>query len=1460
MPLNLQDDIGLFSENPKVGLIDDVGLFEPKKDKSTLDVSKIGLPMFGGLQADVAKDLASRTVGVALGIANAPLAFVWGSQIEQYKDPKEWSKLAEWQKPLVATGAGFESARESVFDKGKWGTLYGDYYKEVAGKSIQDDLPKKLKWAAPSLEMIANIVTDPLIVGGMATKVSSLKVPKNWQGIIPKKVVDQINSLVKLENKEKQAVLKVLLKAKKNRRDYIKWWEIKAKEIEANRQRYPDLLKPEQDKVYGGKRPATATELGVKKSELPISPEPPIKHIADVRKEKWQKQVENAQARLIEKQKNKGKPLTLKEQHQVIESEAPELIRQFGIEPKPKMGSELSEQIRQSKLLGKTKTTGIKQPVAKIKIESFKKSKELQSKDIPSANLREHQQKKALEKINSFRKKRGLKPLNPKQEINWKKNVVFGKEKPPTKISEKQKAGTSVADKLQDISYDGYSKDFGFNWTIQKGIGKRGSFTTRSLKLEDVKAARDKIRSGFRGIAEITHDIKILTKGGERGSVSFDNLPPAQKAARQRLLKDFDAIKVEAQEAGKTVSEWLTSQGASPELIRWAISNAGKTQKIKGGVTPLVKDIPAMYERARKESKKVKGLSWDKVKRATVRGVVDVSGNLERKLIKDFKDDGRKVLVQHNLMRGSAAEAKRQVDAAVTKVYRGLGRQEQKLLDEFIQSTRNIEVSAYRPHVKHAEGYTAKQHAQYLTESFQDEIAKRLKISSEKAKAIHSQIKERAELYFKETENQLTQLYENGLIDGNLYHELKKHKYQPRQFLQHIDPNSYNYTATGKKITVPDSGIRALDEGSYGLMEIDSQSLLQEVISRTQSRIFKNNANKKLYELAKNNPDNGLVKIAKIVRKTEKGKFIFQKAPSGYDKISVMINGKPQEMLLPKDIAREWVSNDPVLNHATGEIIGWLSGSKILKASATGYNPGFALTNIPRDIGLIYQSTTQYSPHLPVYLAQLSRDLIKVAPDAIMRKGRWVDYIKQGGGMDFLAQQGQIAKNIGNKKLRLLHEVLSYVNNTSEAITRLALRERALRNGKSPLEATWEARNYLDFAKGGNMAKALDTGLPYLNAGIQATRGLLRGARNNPALFTYKAANIMGIAGGLYVSNHFINKECWDSIDDRIKEANFIITTPFYDIDANGKKRYYYIKIAKDQGQRVMASVMEGLLQKFYEGKYPTEQTMMAAKDFVSFMPTDKLPPLWDALFGYKNNKNFWTNRDIWKRTHKQIEPKEEWTYNTHPFFVKTGEKTGLSPERLKYSLSKFFTYTNPYVGLVGGGFKIMAGNLDDDLKEKSMKELFRQFPGMRRVWSKTPYYTEKERREVQEMQMITTTRQFKQTREFDHLMDSFYSNKTPETSKKVVAFLATLSPQDKKRLMNRMKRWNKIKDVPNRGWWLDLAESNPEDRATLFWNKWRQSSNKDKAILIQYAEQIPGINSKRFRVRLKILQNKEER
>lgn len=840
-------------------------------------------------------------------------------------------------------------------------------------------------------------------------------------------------------------------------------------------------------------------------------------------------------------------------------------------------------------------------------------------------------------------------------------------------------------------------------------------------------------------------------------------------------------------------------------------------------------------ERQLKEKRKP---SFQKAFKATKRALVDTSGNVKKELIKNLGPLGKEATIHHDLIAGASAKAERLFEEASKEIYKGLSKDKESLLNRAIQSRRTIAISGYKPEVKHPMGLTVKEHEEYM-------------------KTIPEETNKRADRYFKEMEKVLDDLKSEGLIDEQAYQNLKsKGDYSPRRFIQYIDPER-TYIIGGKTITVPDSGIKALDEGSYNVMETNSRTLLSSVISRTQARIFRNRANKTLYELAKSIPDNGIVRRAKVYKTTKKGKPVYQKAPAGHTKIKAMIDGKSKEMIMPDEYAKEWLTRDPLVNEQLANIIGWLSGSKFLKPMATGLNPGFALTNFPRDIAHVWIVTSEYSGFVPKFTFQITRDFLSTAKDTFLRKGRWIDYIDEGGGMTFLTHQGRPFKT-ANKKIKTLQQVLGYLGETSEIWTRLALRERAIRGGASPHEATWIARNYLDFSQGGNVSKALDTGIPYLNAGVQGTRGIFRAAADRPYQTLWKFAQLGTIATGLYFANNYLNKDCYEHITDREKVNNFIITTPFRIKDKNGNIRYFYFKIAKDQGQRVVCTIFENLVMKMLGRKINADQVSQSVQEFLPIIPSENIPPSLDAMLGYYSNKDFWTREDIWKGP--KITPREEYTIYTHPALVKAGKATGISPERLEYSLSQLFTRGNIYTSLVGGGLSLVMKDLPEKDKRKTLAEIVTRFPLIRRVCRLTPPYSVEDIKKQEKASIEESTRRYQQRRELNEMANRYYGKLKDEKIRdrtiiaEANAFIKKQPKEDRKRLVSWFENYGRIYDVPNKSWWLNLSEMPPEARATEFWLKYLEEDEKERIELKRIAKKMPGLWSPRFRERFNIL------
>lgn len=902
--------------------------------------------------------------------------------------------------------------------------------------------------------------------------------------------------------------------------------------------------------------------------------------------------------------------------------------------------------------------------------------------------------------------------------------------------------------------------------------------------------------------------------------------------------------------------------------------------------TPEVKKLSKFFEKQDEAANARKKISPAKIVQSVNKAIVDVSGNAKRNLIKKFGREGERAVRHHDLIAGASARSAQELKEAQKVIFRDLDSEQYDVLSRYIQARRAKAITKYKgEEFKHAGGFSSKEYDEFLktVDTLPDDLA--------------ADFKRRADEFFNTTGRKLKELRDAGLITDDAFKAMKEVEYAPRMVMKYLDDSTQYPGAGAGLIDVRDNTIKRLGEGSTEMLENDANILLSEVIGRTDNRIFRNRANIALYETAKAFPDNELITVAKtkprfrvfdkyatesegairsdwdpdkmhkwIKKQDNPDDFIvvredvtIGKVPADKVEVSLWVDGKRKSLLLDKDLGNEWIMKRPELSEGLAKFAQMTSGAPVLRAMATGYNPAFILTNTPRDIAHAWLVTEEYSTILPKGIAQIFKDMGEVFGDAVKRKGRYIDYINEGGGMTFLTGQGQFRrgnpKSKLNRSLNAVQDALGYLGETSEILTRLAIRERALKNGKSASEATWAARNYLDFSQGGSMTKALDNAVPYLNASVQGTRGLFRaaarGTRKEKAFglvnkkFLAQVAQIGMLSSGLYYANRFGNPEAWEQISDHEKTNYFIITTPFSYTDDQGNKKYFYFRIAKDQGQRVFTSIFENLSAKAIGDDISEEQLTQAVTEFIPLSPSNMLPPTLEASLGYASNTDFWRDEDIWKARYSgDVEPKEEYTNYTHPFFVKAGELTNLSPERMKYALSQVFTNGNIYTAMTGWTYKKMMGEMDETDKRVFQDKLLKM-PFIKRVAKSTnPYFKEEKR--LKEAKKKDATERLKQNRSLDNISKAFLAgNKTEEDVKNHVRSLP--DKEDRKRLWKRHERHKRLEGVPNRRMWMDIAEMSPKMRARQFFLMWKEGTPEERRKMEKTAKQVPGITSDRF-------------
>jgi len=578
-------------------------------------------------------------------------------------------------------------------------------------------------------------------------------------------------------------------------------------------------------------------------------------------------------------------------------------------------------------------------------------------------------------------------------------------------------------------------------------------------------------------------------------------------------------------------------------------------------------------------------------------------------------------------------------------------------------------------------------------------------------------------------------LLRDGIISQADYEHLSNiDLYTPIEWVDYIDP-TVGYIGKGSnRLSVRNSGIRPLEQGSLGYIETDVRATAHEAIRRTVGTVMRGRASKSAFDLAVAKPDNGVFKTSEITGTDKYGHPTFAETPAGWVELFTVSDGVKHKFLVNKDIADEWLHLEPVMDSKVSQQLQLWLGSKWLKAGATGYNPYYAARNLPRDMAYIWHFTDAYNPLLPIGLAQMSWEMLKTLPEAagvhpisgtkelfkggdfakvwratFNRDGLYKDYTRTGGGMEFMYKQGRFA-GVESQTITDVLNAMGYLNEMTEIWSRLALTQRCLDKGMSMNEAVHIGRTYLDFGQSGKLPLVMEPMFPYFRAGVQATRGAARYAKTHPAKFALKTAQLMGMAWMLYDANSE-NKECFDSIPSDIKEAYWCLTTPLWTHDEKGNVAHLYYTVAKDQSQRLMCTLADAWQAKSRGDAYDWDIAKRAAFDMIGIVQPENISPTFKAILGYSLNKDFWSREDIWRgpdvSPELQFLSKAERPWQPTPeVYKKVGEATGASPVKVEYGVNQFFPKNNPYYQMVGTGIRKMMDDLKPTEREEAMAKL----------------------------------------------------------------------------------------------------------------------------------------------------------
>lgn len=828
-----------------------------------------------------------------------------------------------------------------------------------------------------------------------------------------------------------------------------------------------------------------------------------------------------------------------------------------------------------------------------------------------------------------------------------------------------------------------------------------------------------------------------------------------------------------------------------------------------------------------------------------MKAFVDTRGNIKNELWKQAKTnpDAYNVVVKLINNAGSSGRAVQIAEVVKREIYSGLNKTDKHALDSMIYARRLLQIDQQHPGYEFPFKLKPSDARTFLASTKE-------MFGFDDAKA--GDMARRVDRYFDVAREQLAELRDEGILSVENFNRLKDFDYSRTKMLS-IDPPTTQTTLGGKIIDVGESGIEHLRKGVEGeIPEIDSQLLVTELIARTQTRIMNNRLNKALYDLVKDS-DNS---IAQVLEKD-------QAVPDGMKELNLFIDGKRHRIAMWNNWAREWIekridANVEILNAAR-----LASGSSFVRSMATGVNIPFAFAQFPLDLAHTWLTSHRmvdgkwkslYSPHPPIAITQIVQDLGATFADAWLRKGRFNEYINEGGGMELMTHQGRFfhRKHLATSKTKLdkWQDFLGYPGVSMETWVRLASRERAIRMGATPEEATAIARERLDYGSGGVLPKMIDTVIPYHNASIQATRGLVHAAMRNPKDFSAKIAYLWTFSAGVYLANTMINPECWESITEDEKNRNFIITTPWKFKDSRNDNHHIYIKIPKDPGQQFFSRIPEWIMGEFMGYEKTNWKSVGKSLEAINPFRLSGGPTV-DALIAYLGNYDMYQKEPIWKGP--EVRPQEEYKDRTHEAFVDIGKVTGLSPERLKVSMQKLFTTGNIYTGAVGALYKTFFSDQPDDIQEMFLAQMLKEnevLGPLSRRWLGVTNPNSRFSDKFNEAEVEAHTKNFVATRGLDLLAKGYLYDKNRDVSE-VTKFIREYSkePELQKSLweryeMHKLMAAGKIEDS---GWWLRMQGAEPETKAKMYRDRIKNSRPEEVARIKREANLVPGIFSDRF-------------
>lgn len=401
---------------------------------------------------------------------------------------------------------------------------------------------------------------------------------------------------------------------------------------------------------------------------------------------------------------------------------------------------------------------------------------------------------------------------------------------------------------------------------------------------------------------------------------------------------------------------------------------------------------------------------------------------------------------------------------------------------------------------------------------------------------------------------------------------------------------------------------------------------------------------------------------------------------------------KGSAKVMRNGVAEHWMVEDPylleaisALNYTPGGIVKALAPFKRLLTFGVTVNPTFKIRNLIRDsLSAIAQSDLSYNP---------AENVAKGWKATSKGSQTYASMLASGGIIKFGTQEntnylrGQIERLGGTMldkqgwekftgQMRSLWETYEEFGDRAENVNRAALYERLRAKGLSHAEASFQARDLMDFSMSGKweVVRFLTQTVPFLNARLQGLYKLGRAAKEDPRRFAAMAGAVSMASLALLAA--YSDDEDWKKREDwdrdnfwwfKVGEMAFRIPKPF-EVGAIGT-------VAERTAELMLSDEMTGK-------RFGQRISDMVFNTFAMDPTPQAIKPFLDVYA----NKDSFSGRAIEGMADERLRPQDRYNERTSevarllgswglpdPVRLAKGEYAGLSPKQIDFLLRGYF-------------------------------------------------------------------------------------------------------------------------------------------------------------------------------------------